>query len=675
MQRINEGLRDRLARRSQGTIVGRRLIEAARLGPHRVRRSGETPIEPDGPAKPSMTIDTTELELDEPRKRVGVIAREASVTPEQWRTLDALEHVFPVRFEPAGSLDPSAADGVLVLGPPTPSAVPAGVPRLMLPAVVPLADSRVGGRAVDAAVTSAEATTVVLAHTGLARPLRGAAISEGALAEETPPDRALAGETPPKPALAGEAPPDPALDTGSGPPLASVAGRPVWWQLGAEAAAQSVSTYPLAALRDGEALRDHLRAGCFMGLLPLVHFLGQVLGADGWTPPPLRASFVIDDPNLHWSSYGFLKYGELIAHASRHGYHVGLATIPLDGWLVNRRAAALVRENPAAISLLMHGNDHVARELGRLSTAAKAEAAIAQALRRIAVLERRSGVAVERVMAPPHGACSEAALRAMFGLGVEAACISRPYPWRDGLPAPTALAGWHPAELVAGGLPVLPRYPLGHPREDLALRALLGQPLILYGHHGDFAQGLDLFAQAAADVNGLGEVQWGPLGRIARGNYATRRVGEVLHVRMYARRIELEVPGGVRTLRVVAQAPHGGPAWRRLTHMSVRTSEPGGAHARGIEPGNAHERPSATGPTTDRTHGVVGMSFADGVGVSEPMPVAASTGIELALAADRPLDPALLATRGVRPWPCLRRALVEGRDRIQPLLRSRVETA
>ena len=194
-------------------------------------------------------------------------------------------------------------------------------------------------------------------------------------------------------------------------------------------------------------------------------------------------------------------------------------------------------------------------------------------------------------------------------------------------------------------MPVLPRYPIGHPREDLALRALLGQPLILYGHHGDFAEGLDLFAQAAGDINGLGDVRWGPLGAIARGNYAMRQVGEVLHVRMYARRVDVEVPAGVRALRVAAQAPHGGPAWRRVIHAG------GGAS------------------------GTVDMSFEDGLGISESLPVSARGGVELALAPDRPLDPALLATRGVRPWPCLRRALVEGRDRVQPLLRARAAAA
>jgi hypothetical protein len=500
-----------------------------------VQWSGDAHIESDGPAKPQMTIDMTEPEFAEPRKRIAVIVGDTQVTAGQRRTLDALERVFPVSFELAGPAGPDTADGVLVLGPRSAVKIPAGLPRLVLPRAAPERDSRACGHAA-AALASGPVRTVVLAPCGLARPLRGRSIAETA-----PPAEQLS-----NPALPGGQSSDFAPDVSSGQPLASVAGRPIWWQLGDEAAAQSICTYALAELYDGEALRDHLRAGRFMGLLPLVHFLGQVLGADGWSLPPLRASFVIDDPNLHWSSYGFLKYGELVAHATRHGYHVGFATIPLDGWLVNRRAAALVRENPAALSLLMHGNDHVARELGRLNGDGEAEAAIAQALRRIAVLERRSGIAVERVMAPPHGACSEAALRAMFGLGVQAACISRPYPWRDALPAPTALAGWHPAELVAGGLPVLPRYPIGHPREDLALRALLGQPLILYGHHGDFAQGLDLFAQAAADINGLGEVRWGPLGAIARDNYATRRVGKVLHVRMYSRRVDVEVPAGVR---------------------------------------------------------------------------------------------------------------------------------
>ena len=117
---------------------------------------------------------------------------------------------------------------------------------------------------------------------------------------------------------------------------------------------------------NGQTLRDHLCPGSFMGLLPLLHFLGQLLGDQGWKLPAPRAAFVIDDPNLHWPSYGFLKYPQLAEHASRHGYHLAFATVPLDGWRVDARAVATMREHPAALSLLIHGNDHVARELAGL---------------------------------------------------------------------------------------------------------------------------------------------------------------------------------------------------------------------------------------------------------------------------------------------------------------------
>jgi hypothetical protein len=542
----------------------------------------------------------TGFELDEPPKRVGVLAAQ---TPSHLELLFAsLERVFPVSFEHTAHRDFDGIAAVLVLDHARLAEVPLHLPRLVLPA----------GVQGSGEMTRGELATIVLADDELlARPLRGRSMPESAAIGES--------------RLFSRPP--------HGRVLASANHEPVWWHLGSAEERLEVCAYPLAELHHGETLRDHLRAGRFMGLLPLVHFLRQILGANGWALPPLRASFVIDDPNLHRPSYGFLKYRALIDHATQHGYHVGFATVPLDGWLVNSRAAALVRENPV-LSLLMHGNDHTSRELGRLSNDADAETTIAQALRRIAVLERRSGVSVERVMAPPHGACSEPALRAMLRLGLEAACISRPHPWRDGLPAPTPVTGWHPAEMVGGGLPILPRYSLSSPREDLVFRALLGQPLVLYGHHGDFSEGLDLFAEAAGYVNGLGDVRWGPLSEIARRNYATRRVEEVLHVWMHARRIAIEVPEGVRALRLQVLEPLGGAAAHRLAYQA----------------------------------GPIDMAFEADLGRAQLAPIEAPVTVELTLNADRPLTPADVAAPAFKPWPSIRRIAVEARDRIQPLL-------
>jgi hypothetical protein len=534
------------------------------------------------------------LDIEEQRKRVVVIgAHEDAIPP----VLAWIEHVMPVRFQSVGAGDLSKVEGALVLDPARLADAPAGVPRLVL----------------AAPIQGHERSGVVALRddSRLPRPLRGRKIADSSTSGELP-----------------------LIPTGAHDVLASAEDKPVWWQAQEAPASLHYSAYPLPALEPGGTLREHLCAGSFMGLLPLLLLLTGLLGEENWRLPAARAAFVIDDPNLHLSSYGFMKYPELVAHASSHGYHLGFATVPLDGWWAQRRAAALVRDNPSALSLLIHGNDHVARELGRLSEDRQAEPAMAQALRRITALERRSGVPVARVMAPPHGVCSEAALRAMFRLGFEAVCISRPYPWRDGLAAPNPLAGWHPAELVAGGIPVAPRQHLAAPTDDLPFRALLGHPLILYGHHGDFAQGLEPLAQAAAAVNSMGDVSWGNLGEVSAGAHATRRVGETLLVRMYARRTTVQVPEGVSTLRVLAQEPLGGAAWKSVSH------------------------PGGTAP----------MSFGEGVGTTAPLPVTSADTLQLELVANNPLDPMKVAAPGLRPWPLIRRVLVEGRDRVQPLL-------
>ena len=184
-----------------------------------------------------------------------------------------------------------------------------------------------------------------------------------------------------------------------------------------------------------------------------------------------------------------------------------------------------------------------------------------------------------------------------------------------------------------GGNTRLPRYPLSGDRDDLPLRAFLGQPLILYGHHWDFAGGLDLLAQAAGEINGLGDVEWGPLGWVARTNCATRTLHDTLLVRMHSRRVAVEVPAGVRALRVLVPEPPGGS---RGHHVSDSKSS-------------------------------AAVDFDGGWGTSEPIAIEGRDHVELTLTPDHPLSPDEVRSRGLRPWLAVRRALVEGRDRIQPI--------
>ena len=350
-------------------------------------------------------------------------------------------------------------------------------------------------------IRAAVRSLALASDSALARPLRGAALSDSysAALSDAGADEVV---------------------------LATLDGAPAWvLDRHAGASSQRVACAP-TELEPGEALRERLCPGRCLALLALVHFLGELTVGLRPPSPPLHAAFVIDDPNLRRPRYGHLDYAELLRHARVHGYHLAVAMVPLDARFAHARAVRLFREGAAHLSLCVHGNDHDGAELGRPRSNAQATAVVAQALRRSASFERRTGIAVDRVMVPPHERLSEPVARALRACGFQAVTTTRPYPWvadtSDGSwlarpPAVGPLAAWGPVDVVAGGLPVLLRADFReHPREDLALRAFLGQPLILYGHHDLLAGGPDALGEAAAEIDRLGDVEWSSLGDIAR---------------------------------------------------------------------------------------------------------------------------------------------------------------
>ena len=335
--------------------------------------------------------------------------------------------------------------------------------------------------------------------------------------------------------------------------LARADDGPVWIEL--KPSRQMVGAAP-AELALGEPLRARLAPGRCIALLALVHFVRQVLGSRDADTGEITAAFVFDDPNLHWPTYGHVHYGNLAAHAREHGYHAVIAMVPLDGWLAHPAVIRTFVEHPAELSICVHGNDHLGPELGRIADEPAGVALASRAIRRSEAFAARTGLPVDPVMVPPHEELSEVAARGLASAGYEAVCVSRPYPWipdSDTFAAPPdrlPLSGWRSREILEGGLPVLLRAGFNAPLEDLVLRAYLGQPLILYGHHDLLAGGPEPLARAAAAINALGPVRWGSLATIARAGLRTRRRGELLEVEMLARRALLNVPAGVRELRI-----------------------------------------------------------------------------------------------------------------------------
>ena len=340
-------------------------------------------------------------------------------------------------------------------------------------------------------------------------------------------------------------------------------------------------------LREGEALRDHLVPGRFMALLPLVHFLREVARSHGpvvWHPPPLRATFVVDDPNLHWRSYGPLNFGAVAADATRFGYHLGMATIPLDVYFTSSAAARLFRERSDVLSLSIHGNDHYGAELGRTRSWTEAAGILAKALRRVERFERRTGLAVSRVMVPPHEACSQQALSLLMLLGYDAVCMTRPHPWvslaEQSSPYATSAgdvgAGWSPAEVRHDGFPILLRRGISSV-DEIALRAYLDQPLVFYAHIEDLRSGLELLRDAASEINSYPGVCWCTLGELAASNYATSRPRDnSLHVRPFARRVRIDNLDAIEELNILW--PHDKDARVRLVSRARDGSADTGDH-------------------------------------------------------------------------------------------------
>jgi hypothetical protein len=361
-------------------------------------------------------------------------------------------------------------------------------------------------------------------------------------------------------------------------------------------------------------------------VVALVSFLRAVSAPDGWQSPPVRAAFLFDDPNLRWRSYGFIDYRQLVEHADTHGYHASMAMIPLDAGRPHRPTVSLFARRRDRLSLVCHGNDHVKQELLRPREPDDALAMAAQAMRRIERFEQRAGLRVDHVMTPPHGLCSENVTRALGAVGFDALCAIHPIPWTGEPPPSALLAGWEAADFVAG-CAVIPRRTLDCSAAEIALHAFLDHPIVLYGHHDDLAHGLEPLADAAARVNRLGDVRWMALGDMALTNHLQRVRGDDVAVTPFARRLRVAPPAGARTLTV-------------------------------HEPREAYGAPSLEGWSLGS--GPV-LAFGARATVDQPGP------LEVRLRGPRDVHAGQVPAPAWRPWPRLRRAGTEVRDRALPL--------
>jgi hypothetical protein len=381
---------------------------------------------------------------------------------------------------------------------------------------------------------------------------------------------------------------------------------------------------------DKDFFHNHFRDLRWFAMVPLLHFLRRLLGPDGWPAPEPRASFIIDDPNLHHRSYGYIDFEKLANHASAHNYHATIATVPLDAWYFDRKVVDLFQAHKNRISLMMHGVNHVADELARSYNEQEALSLLATGLRRIADLESRSGVAVARIMAAPHGAFAEFMADLMVRLGYEGACVSigSLRRWNPEKMWPADLGFSMAQPLGSLGFPVFHR--IGLSETDIRLSAFLGHPVIVTLHHQDCVSNFARLESIANTVNSIDSVRWMGIEEISKTNFLSNMQNGALHIWPHSRHLIVPLSSEITAVEVCASPYCGGFAIDLHNHRR------------------------------DGTEAAV-------YNVPARYRISNKT-LEILLPPGDAVDYNQVESRSVGLWPVVRRILTEARDRTQPIL-------
>jgi hypothetical protein len=294
---------------------------------------------------------------------------------------------------------------------------------------------------------------------------------------------------------------------------------------------------PIADVSHNGLVKHEIDGARFMGLLPLMFFLRIALGERAWRQSSASAAFMVDDVNLRFTRYGFLRLRRLIAAAREQPFHTSLAMIPLDYRKTRASVAELVRRNPDLLSIVLHGVDHLRGEFSTEVPFEFAESTLLQGLLRMEAHERATAIVHARAVTFPHGLCNATWMRAMRSVGFDAAIASRSFPFRPEWEISDPLYELHPAETAFYGFPVVNRFRAEEPKEKLLFKAFLGKPLIIYTHHSFFNEGLDPVLEIAEFLNRQVSPKWTSVDTILRSNYQVKRVGRDIALRAFSNRI------------------------------------------------------------------------------------------------------------------------------------------
>jgi len=282
-------------------------------------------------------------------------------------------------------------------------------------------------------------------------------------------------------------------------------------------------------------IRDHL-----LSAVPVVSYLRWAFASSSWNTPEASACLVIDDPLLR-ARYGFVRFRQLLALMKQIRFSTSIAFIPWNWRRSNPKVVQLFRDNPEIYSLCVHGCDHTAGEFAT-SDRLRLRAVASEALRRMSLHERRTGLAHDRLMVFPQGVFSEEAIlelkRAGFYAVVNTEVHSVPARKRE----LTISDVWDVAVMAYGDFPIYTRRYPAQGIENFAFDLLLGKPCLAVIHHDFCGDGYAGLVQFIEQLNALRvPLTWRRAGDVIRRSYRQKEsLSDSVEVEMYGSELLIE---------------------------------------------------------------------------------------------------------------------------------------
>ena len=222
-------------------------------------------------------------------------------------------------------------------------------------------------------------------------------------------------------------------------------------------------------------------------------------------------------------------------------FSTSIAFIPWNWRRSNPRIVQLFKDNPDHYSLCVHGCDHTAGEFSA-SDRQRLGAVASEAVRRMSLHERRTGLAHDRIMIFPQGVFSKEAIGALKRSGFHAAVNTEVHSNPPGTRKLRISDVWDVALMTYSDFPIYTRRYPAQGIENFAFDLLLGKPCLVVIHHDFCSGGYARLSHFIEQLNALKvPLVWRRLGDVLRRSYRQKAISpDSIEIEMYASELLIE---------------------------------------------------------------------------------------------------------------------------------------